>query len=64
MTTVVPFPLDRRAAMPPRVQDGAAQIFILPVIRVERHGDAPMGMGPADVSRPPLPFSFFLTGNR
>lgn len=39
MSAVIQFPMERRAAMPPRATQGRGEVLILPVVRIERHGD-------------------------
>ncbi len=62
VSTVIPFPAHRRgatkaASVPGRV----AQIYILPVVRIERHADASASAVPA-MRMPRNPFGPFFSG--
>lgn len=52
MNTVVAFPAARRAAPAGQpVAGGSAQIIILPVVRIERHGEPAVAAKPARMPR-------------
>lgn len=51
MGTVVEFPADapaRRASLDSQPREGSATVVILPVIRIERYGEASDGHGPEE----------------
>jgi len=51
MGTVITFPAERRSVSPSFTADHDASVIILPVIRVERHGDNPSdGLEPSSSS--------------
>lgn len=63
MTTVVPFPTVHRSTKAPVETGTSAQIYILPVVRIERHAE-PAAIAPVpQAPRHPLG-PFFSGGGR